>query len=113
MQSMTRWCLNEGSMWRCTNDENGVLHMAYRPPVVSNRRVDLQVNAEIAQRRICAFACLKSTLSRIALSATNSGHERLAGPARIRWIILLRETLRLTCDLSPGSFRDITEGLTT
>jgi hypothetical protein len=51
--------------------------------------------------RVCAFACLKSTLSRIALAATSSVHERLTFPAPIGGFLLLRETPGLTCDLSP------------
>ena len=35
MQSTTRWCLNEGSMSSCTDDNQNVLfHVAYKPPFV-------------------------------------------------------------------------------
>jgi hypothetical protein len=37
MQSTTRWCLNEGSMSSCTDDQNGLFHKAYKPPFVPNR----------------------------------------------------------------------------
>jgi hypothetical protein len=49
---------------------------------------------------------LKSTLSRIALSALSSVHERLTFPARIGGFSLLRETPGLTCDLRPVIFHD-------
>jgi hypothetical protein len=37
MQLTTRWCLNEGSMSSCTDDQNGLFHKAYKPPFVPNR----------------------------------------------------------------------------
>ena len=37
MQSTTRWCLNEGSTSSCTYDQNGVFHVAHKPPFVPNR----------------------------------------------------------------------------
>jgi hypothetical protein len=42
MQSTTRWCLNEGSMSSCTDDQNGVFHEEHKPPLVPHRSRVLQ-----------------------------------------------------------------------
>jgi len=39
MQSTKRWCLTEGSMSSCTYDQNGVFHVAHKPPFVLLRRM--------------------------------------------------------------------------
>jgi hypothetical protein len=64
--------------------------------------------------RVCAFACLKSTLSRIALGATSSVHERPDLSRPHRWIFPPEGNSRLDLRLEPrNSFRDFTEALTT